>query len=286
MKLAALLPQNVNVGHRLVEKALTKKEIGNLIDTVYRHCGQKATVIFADQIMGLGFKEAAKAGISFGKDDIVIPESKAMHINSSLNEVKQFEPLKAFLLFILNECGKDIINGRIVNKLLEPETKSESKTTSSSISNNDDDEDTVKIPPEICKEISSTAYGKYSKFIPYLRANGVYDETTYNAFRNSSNDNEWIPILGDIRKRYKKFCFQELSAKENAGYYETLEECDGDYEAIKQDTILELGGMVKVKKMLKSTFERKLEENINARDSKIPSNKYLFYYDASKKNDD
>ncbi len=76
MKLAALLPHHPQIGHRLVAKALTKKEIGNLIDAVYRHCGQKATVIFADQIMGLGFKEAARAGISFGKDDIVIPERK------------------------------------------------------------------------------------------------------------------------------------------------------------------------------------------------------------------
>ena len=76
MKIAALLPHHPQIGHRLVAKALTKKEIGNLIDAVYRHCGQKATVIFADQVMGLGFREAAKAGISFGKDDIVIPERK------------------------------------------------------------------------------------------------------------------------------------------------------------------------------------------------------------------
>src|SRR4051812_20090400 len=64
MKVAALLPHHPQIGHRLVEKALTKKEITNLIDSVYRHCGQKATVIFADQVMGLGFREAAKAGIS------------------------------------------------------------------------------------------------------------------------------------------------------------------------------------------------------------------------------
>ncbi len=48
------------IGHRLVAKPLTKKEIGNLIDAVYRHCGQKATVIFADQIMGLGFKRSGQ----------------------------------------------------------------------------------------------------------------------------------------------------------------------------------------------------------------------------------
>ena len=56
---------------------MTKKEISNMIDAVYRHCGQKETVIFCDRIMALGFTHAFKAGISFGKDDMVIPETKA-----------------------------------------------------------------------------------------------------------------------------------------------------------------------------------------------------------------
>ena len=47
-----------------------------MIDIVYRNCGQKETVIFCDRIMSLGFREAFKAGISFGKDDMVVPESK------------------------------------------------------------------------------------------------------------------------------------------------------------------------------------------------------------------
>ncbi len=91
MKIAALLPANVNIGHRLVDKSLTKKEIGNLIDQVYRHCGQKATVIFADQMMGLGFREAAKAGISFGKDDIIIPERKKGIIETTRRLVEEYE---------------------------------------------------------------------------------------------------------------------------------------------------------------------------------------------------
>jgi DNA-directed RNA polymerase subunit beta' len=91
MKIAALLPRNPNIGHRLVAKALTKKEIGNLIDAVYRHCGQKATVIFADQIMGLGFREAAKAGISFGKDDIVIPAKKKTLVEETRTLAKEYE---------------------------------------------------------------------------------------------------------------------------------------------------------------------------------------------------
>ena len=91
MKIAALLPQHPAIGHRLIAKALTKKEIGNLIDIVYRHCGQKATVIFADQIMGLGFKEAAKAGISFGKDDIIIPDSKKKIVEDTRKLVEEYE---------------------------------------------------------------------------------------------------------------------------------------------------------------------------------------------------
>ncbi|MDP1631452.1 MAG: DNA-directed RNA polymerase subunit beta' [Caulobacter sp.] len=91
MKIASLLPHHPQVGHRLIEKALTKKEIGNLIDIVYRHCGQKATVIFADQIMRLGFREAAKAGISFGKDDIVIPQRKGPIVAETRTLVEEYE---------------------------------------------------------------------------------------------------------------------------------------------------------------------------------------------------
>jgi len=91
MKIASLLPHHPQIGHRLVEKALTKKEIANLIDAVYRHCGQKATVIFADQIMGLGFKEAGKAGISFGKDDIVIPQRKKALVEETRQLTAEYE---------------------------------------------------------------------------------------------------------------------------------------------------------------------------------------------------
>ncbi|GGZ40611.1 MULTISPECIES: DNA-directed RNA polymerase subunit beta' [Asticcacaulis] len=91
MKIAALLPRHASIGIRVLEKNLTKKEIGNLIDVVYRHCGQKATVIFADQMMALGFKEAARAGISFGKDDIVIPDSKKGIVEETRNLVEEYE---------------------------------------------------------------------------------------------------------------------------------------------------------------------------------------------------
>ncbi|MHA6289675.1 DNA-directed RNA polymerase subunit beta' [Maricaulis sp. CAU 1757] len=86
-----LLPKHAKMQPEMVNELLTKKAIGGLIDQVYRHCGQKATVIFCDQIMGLGFKEAAKAGISFGKDDMLIPDAKADLVGETRTLVADYE---------------------------------------------------------------------------------------------------------------------------------------------------------------------------------------------------
>ena len=86
-----LLPKHAKMQPEMIGELLTKKAIGGLIDQVYRHCGQKATVIFCDQIMGLGFKEAAKAGISFGKDDMLIPDAKADLVGATRDMVSDYE---------------------------------------------------------------------------------------------------------------------------------------------------------------------------------------------------
>lgn len=75
----------------LINKPMTKKAVTSLIDSVYRSSGQKETVMFCDRIMALGFRQACKAGISIGKDDMVIPETKAKNIDESLTKVKKFE---------------------------------------------------------------------------------------------------------------------------------------------------------------------------------------------------
>ena len=91
MILSQILPKHAHVPYGLINKVLTKKEITNLIDIVYRHCGQKETVIFCDRMMGLGFNWACKAGISFGKDDMIIPDSKHALIDDALGKVKEYE---------------------------------------------------------------------------------------------------------------------------------------------------------------------------------------------------
>jgi len=91
VRLGALLPLNAKAPFSLVNRLLRKKEVQQVIDTVYRYCGQKESVIFCDQIMTVGFREAFKAGISFGKDDMVIPDSKWPLVDETREQVKDFE---------------------------------------------------------------------------------------------------------------------------------------------------------------------------------------------------
>jgi DNA-directed RNA polymerase subunit beta' len=91
VRIGSLLPKNAKAPFDLVNKLLRKKDVQSVIDTVYRYCGQKESVIFCDQIMGMGFKEAFKAGISFGKDDMVVPDDKWGLVDETRSQVKDFE---------------------------------------------------------------------------------------------------------------------------------------------------------------------------------------------------
>ncbi len=91
MILGNILPKNEHISYDMINKILTKKEVSNIIDTVYRFCGQKETVLFADHIMQVGFKYAAIAGISFGKDDLIIPNEKQKLLDSTQLKVKEYE---------------------------------------------------------------------------------------------------------------------------------------------------------------------------------------------------
>ncbi|MED5543609.1 MAG: DNA-directed RNA polymerase subunit beta', partial [Pseudomonadota bacterium] len=90
-QLADLLPDNPNCSFDLVNKLMTKKQVSDVIDHVYRHCGQKDTVIFCDRLMALGFGQACNAGISFGIADLTTPDLKEKYVNEAEAEVKTFE---------------------------------------------------------------------------------------------------------------------------------------------------------------------------------------------------
>ena len=91
MIIGEILPRHPKISFDICNTEMTKKNISKMIDTVYRHSGQKETVIFCDRIMQLGFGHACKAGISFGKDDMVIPETKADLVAETQGFTKDYE---------------------------------------------------------------------------------------------------------------------------------------------------------------------------------------------------
>src|SRR5688500_6824177 len=68
-----------------------KKQLAELIDLVYRECGQKATVLLADALRTTGYTYATKAGISICLDDMVIPPSKETLLDEAKKEVGEIE---------------------------------------------------------------------------------------------------------------------------------------------------------------------------------------------------
>ncbi|MEE4316670.1 MAG: DNA-directed RNA polymerase subunit beta', partial [Erythrobacter sp.] len=91
MLIGECLPKSHKVPFDIVNRLLTKREIADVIDQVYRHTGQKDTVLFADAIMALGFRHAFKAGISFGKDDMIIPAAKEKLVEETKALVAGYE---------------------------------------------------------------------------------------------------------------------------------------------------------------------------------------------------
>ena len=75
----------------LVNKTMDKKSISGAIDSCYRVLGLKATVIFADQLMYMGYEYATKSGVSFCLDDMIIPESKKDILEGAEAEVTEIE---------------------------------------------------------------------------------------------------------------------------------------------------------------------------------------------------
>jgi DNA-directed RNA polymerase subunit beta' len=91
MMIAECLPKHPDIPFSLVNRLIRKQEVSSIIDEVYRHCGQKETVLFADAVMGLGYREACKAGVSFGKDDMVVPATKERLIEDARHKVREYE---------------------------------------------------------------------------------------------------------------------------------------------------------------------------------------------------
>ncbi|WP_341675976.1 DNA-directed RNA polymerase subunit beta' [Niveibacterium sp. SC-1] len=73
----------------VIDKALKKKELSKLINTAFRRCGLKDTVIFADKLMQFGFRLATRAGMSIAVKDMLVPSTKHSLIAAAEQEVKE-----------------------------------------------------------------------------------------------------------------------------------------------------------------------------------------------------
>ncbi|MDR0942531.1 MAG: DNA-directed RNA polymerase subunit beta' [Holosporales bacterium] len=91
MIFSQILPKHHKIKFDIINKVLTSSEINALIDEIYFYCGHKETAIFVDRIMALGFKYMTKSGISYGKDDLVIPKEKKKLVKDTEKIVEEFE---------------------------------------------------------------------------------------------------------------------------------------------------------------------------------------------------
>lgn len=87
--LFAIVPDGLP--YSLVNQNMKKKAISRLLNEAYRRCGLKDTVIFADQLMYMGFRQATMSGASIGVNDFVIPGEKVDIIGEADAEVKEIE---------------------------------------------------------------------------------------------------------------------------------------------------------------------------------------------------
>ena len=87
--LSEILPKGLPFSN--INKALKKKEISKLINTSFRKCGLKETVVLADKLLQSGFKLATRAGISIAIDDMLVPKQKVELIDRAEKEVKEIE---------------------------------------------------------------------------------------------------------------------------------------------------------------------------------------------------
>ena len=91
LRLERVWPKHANLPLDLVNREMRKREVGEALDQVYRWCGQKETVIFCDRLMSLGFTYASRAGISIGKDDLIIPDEKESLVAEARKHVEGLE---------------------------------------------------------------------------------------------------------------------------------------------------------------------------------------------------
>ena len=167
--LANVLPKSKDIKFSLIDRLLPKKIVSEIIDLVFRFTGQKSTVIFCDKLKDLGFKHAFKAGISFGKDDLVIPENKEQLINETKKLISDYE----------NQYSEGLITrGEKYNKVVDAWSKC-----------------TDRVAEEMMKGISATESTKDG-----LKINSVFMMTDSGARGSAAQMKQLAGMRGLIAK--------------------------------------------------------------------------------------
>ena len=170
------------------------------------------------------------------------------------------EHLKKYLDYIIGECGQDIIfknNGSAIisNEKLEQIN-----------SNNYDGEN---IPTELLNEYCTTGYNKYTDFLKFLKSNKIYDEISYNQLKERQ---DWIVSLGDINKKYPKFCFRHIHPN-NINYYWNKKEALHAIIIVKDILIKKIG-----RYNYSELTHDQLVKKYNLIDNKMPNIDIDLYY--------
>lgn len=94
----------------LIDQPMTKKAVTTLLDFCYRNLGLKATVIFADKLMYMGFHYATCSGVSIGINDLVIPDQKGVIVSQAEDEIREIEKQYASGLVTYGERRNKVID--------------------------------------------------------------------------------------------------------------------------------------------------------------------------------
>jgi DNA-directed RNA polymerase subunit beta' len=102
------LPHHPKIAFEEANRTLVSKDMSKLLGLIYRHCGNVETTTFADKILRLGFHYATLSGISFGKDDLVVPKEKQQIVSETMASVNEYHQQSLDGLITQGECSNKV----------------------------------------------------------------------------------------------------------------------------------------------------------------------------------
>jgi len=142
-----IVPQGISFD--AVNLPMKKKAISNLIDLCYRNVGSKETVVFADNLMYMGFKYSTLSGVSIGVNDFVVPQEKAQIIDKATLEVKEIEMQYASGL---------VTQGEKYNKVIDLWSKANDEVSKAMMANLSQEKVVDKAGNEVKQESFNSMY--------------------------------------------------------------------------------------------------------------------------------